>query len=165
MFCMILVFDGIFIFIDDEEVKQFCESVVEWLMINYLYDCLVCEEGGNCYFQDMIVMIGYSFCCYCFIKCIYCNQDLGLFIFYEMNCCIVCYCCVCYYKDYVDGIDLGVYGVYDNVYFGCLEDGMSESEFFGNLVEICLIGVFIDKMYFECYNCKWDMQFVLSICQ
>lgn len=74
-----------------------------------------------------------------------------------MNRCIVCYRCVRYYKDYVDGIDLGVYGAYDNVYFGRSEDGTLESEFFGNLVEICSIGVFIDKTYFERYNRKWDM--------
>lgn len=164
MFCMIFVIDNIWIFIEDEEVKQFCVSVVEWLMINYLYDCLVCEEGGYCYLQDMMVMIGYNECWYCFIKCIYQNQEFGLFIVYEMNCCIVCYCCVCYYKDYVGGIDFGVYGVYDNVYFGWVEDGVLESEFFGNFIEVCFIGVFIDKIYFECYNCKWDMQFVLSIC-
>jgi NADH dehydrogenase/NADH:ubiquinone oxidoreductase subunit G len=33
--------------------------------------------------------------------------------------------------------DLGVYGAHDNVYFGRPEDGTLESEFSGNLVEIC----------------------------
>ncbi|ETJ30660.1 NADH dehydrogenase subunit G, partial [human gut metagenome] len=50
-----------------------------------------------------------------------------------------------YYKDYADGTDLGVYGAHDNVYFGRPEDGTLESEFSGNLVEICPTGVFTTK--------------------
>ena len=70
-----------------------------------------------------------------------------------------------YYKDYADGTDLGVYGAHDNVYFGRPEDGTLESEFSGNLVEICPTGVFTDKTHSERYNRKWDMQFAPSICQ
>ncbi|TPD43419.1 NADH-quinone oxidoreductase subunit NuoG, partial [Escherichia coli] len=93
------------------------------------------------------------------------NQDLGPFISHEMNRCIACYRCVRYYKDYADGTDLGVYGAHDNVYFGRPEDGTLESEFSGNLVEICPTGVFTDKTHSERYNRKWDMQFAPSICQ
>ncbi|MBO9073616.1 MAG: NADH-quinone oxidoreductase subunit NuoG, partial [Escherichia coli] len=87
------------------------------------------------------------------------------FISHEMNRCIACYRCVRYYKDYADGTDLGVYGAHDNVYFGRPEDGTLESEFSGNLVEICPTGVFTDKTHSERYNRKWDMQFAPSICQ
>ncbi|KAE9782550.1 NADH-quinone oxidoreductase subunit G, partial [Escherichia coli] len=90
---------------------------------------------------------------------------LGPFISHEMNRCIACYRCVRYYKDYADGADLGVYGAHDNVYFGRPEDGTLESEFSGNLVEICPTGVFTDKTHSERYNRKWDMQFAPSICQ
>lgn len=124
MSCMTPASDGTFISIDDEEAKQFRESVVEWLMTNHPHDCPVCEEGGN-----------------------------------------ACYRCVRYYKDYADGTDLGVYGAHDNVYFGRPEDGTLESEFSGNLVEICPTGVFTDKTHSERYNRKWDMQFAPSICQ
>lgn len=57
------------------------------------------------------------------------------------------------------------YGAHDNVYFGRPEDGTLESEFSGNLVEICPTGVFTDKTHSERYNRKWDMQFAPSICQ
>ncbi len=81
-----------------------------------------------------------------------------------MNRCIACYRCVRYYKDYAGGTDLGVYGAHDNVYFGRVEDGALESEFSGNLVEVCPTGVFTDKTHSERYNRKWDMQFAPSIC-
>ena len=156
---------GTCISIDDEEAKQFRESVVEWLMTNHPHDCPVCEEGGNCHLQDMTVMTGHSFRRYRFTKRTHRNQDLGPFISHEMNRCIACYRCVRYYKDYADGTDLGVYGAHDNVYFGRPEDGTLESEFSGNLVEICPTGVFTDKTHSERYNRKWDMQFAPSICQ
>uniref|UniRef100_UPI00405450EB molybdopterin-dependent oxidoreductase n=1 Tax=Pseudomonas sp. TaxID=306 RepID=UPI00405450EB len=65
---------------------------------------------------------------------------------------------------YAGGTDLGVYGAHDNVYFGRVEDGVLESEFSGNLVEVCPTGVFTDKTHSERYNRKWDMQFAPSIC-
>ncbi|ENF34298.1 NADH dehydrogenase (quinone), G subunit [Escherichia coli P0304816.14] len=165
MSCMTPASDGTFISIDDEEAKQFRESVVEGLMTNHPHDCPVCEEGGNCHLQDMTVMTGHSFRRYRFTKRTHRNQDLGPFISHEMNRCIACYRCVRYYKDYADGTDLGVYGAHDNVYFGRPEDGTLESEFSGNLVEICPTGVFTDKTHSERYNRKWDMQFAPSICQ
>ncbi|HHJ3893875.1 TPA: NADH-quinone oxidoreductase subunit NuoG [Escherichia coli] len=165
MSCMTPASDGTFISIDDEEAKQFRESVVEWLMTNHPHDCPVCEEGGNCHLQDMTVMTVHSFRRYRFTKRTHRNQDLGPFISHEMNRCIACYRCVRYYKDYADGTDLGVYGAHDNVYFGRPEDGTLESEFSGNLVEICPTGVFTDKTHSERYNRKWDMQFAPSICQ
>ncbi len=41
---------------------------------------------------------------------------------------------------------------------------MLESEFSGNLTEVCPTGVFTDKTHSERYNRKWDMQFAPSIC-
>lgn len=165
MSCMTPASDGTFISIDDAEAKQFRESVVEWLMTNHPHDCPVCEEGGNCHLQDMTVMTGHSFRRYRFTKRTHNNQELGPFISHEMNRCIACYRCVRYYKDYADGTDFGVYGAHDNVYFGRPESGTLESEFSGNLVEVCPTGVFTDKTHSERYNRKWDMQFAPSICQ
>ncbi len=165
MSCMTPASEGTYISIEDEEAKQFREGVVEWLMTNHPHDCPVCEEGGNCHLQDMTVMTGHSFRKYRFSKRTHNNQDLGPFISHEMNRCIACYRCVRYYKDYADGTDLGVYGAHDNVYFGRPEEGTLESEFSGNLVEVCPTGVFTDKTHSERYNRKWDMQFAPSICQ
>ncbi|WP_374416505.1 NADH-quinone oxidoreductase subunit NuoG [Ectopseudomonas oleovorans] len=164
MSCMTPATDNTWISIDDEESKAFRASVVEWLMTNHPHDCPVCEEGGHCHLQDMTVMTGHNARRYRFTKRTHQNQELGPFIAHEMNRCIACYRCVRYYKDYAGGIDLGVYGAHDNVYFGRVEDGTLESEFSGNLVEVCPTGVFTDKTHSERYNRKWDMQFAPSIC-
>ncbi|AFP84978.1 NADH-quinone oxidoreductase subunit NuoG [secondary endosymbiont of Ctenarytaina eucalypti] len=164
MSCMTPAADGTCISIVDDEAKLFRQNVVEWLLTNHPHDCPVCEEGGHCHLQDMTVMTGQHFRRYRFSKRTHRNQYLGPFISHEMNRCIACYRCIRYYKDYTDGDDLGVYGAHDNIYFGRLKDGVLESEFSGNLVEICPTGVFTDKTHAKRYNRKWDMQFAPSIC-
>ncbi|MHC8319768.1 NADH-quinone oxidoreductase subunit NuoG [Pseudomonas sp. GB2N2] len=164
MSCMTPATDGSWISIEDEEAKVFRASVVEWLMTNHPHDCPVCEEGGHCHLQDMTVMTGHNERRYRFTKRTHQNQQLGPFISHEMNRCIACYRCVRFYKDYAGGTDLGVFGAHDNVYFGRVEDGVLESEFSGNLTEVCPTGVFTDKTHSEHYNRKWDMQFSPSIC-
>ncbi|WP_248915398.1 NADH-quinone oxidoreductase subunit NuoG [Pseudomonas moorei] len=164
MSCMTPATDNTWISIEDEESKAFRASVVEWLMTNHPHDCPVCEEGGHCHLQDMTVMTGHNERRYRFTKRTHQNQQLGPFISHEMNRCIACYRCVRYYKDYAGGTDLGVFGAHDNVYFGRVEDGTLESEFSGNLTEVCPTGVFTDKTHSERYNRKWDMQFSPSIC-
>ena len=164
MSCMTPATDNTWISINDDESKAFRASVVEWLMTNHPHDCPVCEEGGHCHLQDMTVMTGHNERRYRFTKRTHQNQELGPFISHEMNRCIACYRCVRFYKDYAGGTDLGVFGAHDNVYFGRVEDGVLESEFSGNLTEVCPTGVFTDKTHSERYNRKWDMQFAPSIC-
>ncbi len=165
MSCMTQAFDNTYISIADAEAKEFRKSVIEWLMINHPHDCPVCEEGGHCHLQDMTVMTGHDERRYRFTKRTHRNQELGPFINHEMNRCIACYRCVRYYNDYADGGDLGVFGAHDNVYFGRVTDGQLESEFSGNLTEVCPTGVFTDKTHSARYNRKWDMQYAPSVCQ
>ena len=164
MSCMTPVAEGMRISVDDAEAKAFRKGVIEWLMLNHPHDCPVCDEGGECHLQDMTVMTGHNERRTRFKKRTHRNQDLGPFINHEMNRCIQCYRCVRYYRDYAGGRDLNVFSAHDHVYFGRHEDGVLESEFSGNLVEICPTGVFTDKTLKQHYARKWDLQTAPSIC-
>ncbi|MBS3804388.1 MAG: NADH-quinone oxidoreductase subunit NuoG, partial [Oleiphilaceae bacterium] len=165
MSCMAPAADQTRIAIEDEEARKFRASVVEWLMINHPHDCPVCEEGGHCHLQDMTVMTGHDSRRYRFRKRTHRNQYLGPFIAHEMNRCITCYRCTRFYNDYAGGGDLGAFGANDNIYFGRHQEGVLESEFAGNLTEVCPTGVFTDQTHSEQYTRKWDLQFAPSICQ
>ena len=165
MSCMTPASDNTFISIEDKEAKDFRESIVEFLMTNHPHDCPVCEEGGHCHLQDMTVMTQHDRRRYRFTKRTHHNQELGSFIAHEMNRCIACYRCVRYYNDYAGGTDFGVYANASRVYFGRPESGTLESEFSGNLTEVCPTGVFTDKTHSARYNRKWDMQYAPSVCQ
>lgn len=164
MSCMVAPTDDMYISVDDAEAKAFRKSIVEFLMTNHPHDCPTCEEGGHCHLQDMTYMSGHNKRRYRFTKRTHNNQELGPFIAHEMNRCIACYRCVRYYKDYAGGEDLGVYASNNRVYFGRDKDGQFESEFSGNLTEVCPTGVFTDKTHSDRYNRKWDMQYAPSIC-
>ncbi len=164
MSCMTPASNGIRISIDDPEVRDFRHHVIEWLMLNHPHDCPVCDEGGECHLQDMTMMTGHAYRRTRFKKRTYRNQYLGPFLNHEMNRCIQCYRCVRFYRDLAGGHDLDVFGAHDMVYFGRQDDGVLESEFAGNLAEVCPTGVFTDKTLGRHYTRKWDLQNSPSIC-
>ena len=164
MACMTPVADGARFSIEASQAKEFRAEVIEWLMLNHPHDCPVCEEGGECHLQDMTVMTGHTFRRYRGQKRTFRNQYLGPFLNHEMNRCITCYRCVRYYRDYAGGTDLEAFGSRDRMYFGRADDGVLESEFAGNLVEVCPTGVFTDKPFSVTYTRKWDLQSAPSVC-
>ena len=164
MACMTPVAEGARFSVADPEAAALRASVIEWLMINHPHDCPVCEEGGECHLQDMTMMTGHTTRRYRFTKRTHRNQDLGPFIKHEMNRCIGCYRCTRFYRDYAGGRDLDVFAAHDHVYFGRHADGTLESEFSGNLAEVCPTGVFTDKTFSAHYVRKWDMRGAPSVC-
>ncbi len=164
MACMTPVAEGIRISIDHPEAVEFRAGVIEGLMQSHPHDCPVCDEGGECHLQDMTVMTGHAYRRYEFSKRTFRNQNLGPFVAHEMNRCIQCYRCVRYYREYAGEYDLNAFSLRNQVFFGRSEDGVLESEFAGNLVEICPTGVFTDKTLKRHYTRKWDLQMAPSIC-
>ncbi len=164
MACMTPAAEGTRIAIEDPEAREFRASVIEWLMMSHPHDCPICDEGGECHLQDMTVMTGHDYRRYRGLKRTFRNQDLGPFVNHEMNRCIQCYRCVRFYNDYAGGRDFGAYMLRNQVYFGRQSDGVLESEFSGNLVEVCPTGVFTDKSLKRHYTRKWDMQTAPSVC-
>ncbi|MHB1458542.1 MAG: NADH-quinone oxidoreductase subunit NuoG, partial [Armatimonadota bacterium] len=164
MACMTPAVDGARVSIVDPEAADFRRQVIEWLMINHPHDCPVCDEGGECHLQDMTTMCGHVYRRYRGRKRTHNNQNLGPFVNHEMNRCIQCYRCTRFYRDYAGGRDLNVFAWKNHVYFGRAEDGAMESEFAGNLVEVCPTGVFTDKTLKRHYTRKWDLMTAPSIC-
>jgi NADH-quinone oxidoreductase subunit G len=164
MACMTPAASGARISILDPEAREFRASIIEGLMMNHPHDCPVCDEGSECHLQDMTVMTGHDYRRYRGLKRTYRNQDLGPFVNHEMNRCIQCYRCVRFYRDYAGGRDLDAFVLRNLVYFGRYEDGVLQSEFSGNLVEVCPTGVFTDKTLKHHYTRKWDLQTAPSVC-
>ena len=164
MACMTEAQEGTRIVIDDDEAIRFRAQMIELMMMSHPHDCPVCDEGGECHLQDMTVMTGHSYRRYRGSKRTFRNQDLGPFVAHEMNRCITCYRCTRLYNDYAGGHDFGAFGLRNQVYFGRAADGALESEFSGNLVEVCPTGVFTDKTLAQHYSRKWDLQTAPSVC-
>ena len=164
MACMTPVSDGLRVSVEDPEVVEFRRRVIEWLMVNHPHDCPVCDEGGECHLQDMTVMTGHVYRRYRGRKRTYRNQNLGPLVNHEMNRCIQCYRCLRFYRDFAGGRDFDAHASKNQVYFGRFEEGPLESEFSGNLIEVCPTGVFNDKTLMRHYTRKWDLETAPSVC-
>lgn len=164
MACMTPAAEGTRVSIFDPEAVAFRAGIIEGMMLNHPHDCPVCDEGGECHLQDMTVMTGHDYRRYNFRKRTFHNQYLGPFVHHEMNRCIQCYRCVRFYREYAGGKDFNVFAIRDLAYFGRYEDGVLESEFAGNLDEVCPTGVFTDATHKRHYARKWDLQFAPSVC-
>ncbi len=164
MACMTPAKDGTRISITDPEANEFRRYIIEWLMTNHPHDCPVCDEGGECHLQDMTCMTGHVYRRFRGRKRTYRNQYLGPFVTHEMNRCIQCWRCVRFYRDMAGGRDFNVFGSKNRVYFGRAKDGILESPFAGNLVEVCPTGVFTDKTLQKHYTRKWDLETAPSVC-
>jgi len=164
MSCMTPITDGGIYSLAAEQASDFRADVIESLMTSHPHDCPVCEEGGECHLQDMTQMSGHNYRRFDKQKVTHRNQNLGPFINHEMNRCITCYRCVRFYDDYAGGTDLSAQASHHHTYFGRFEEGTLESEFSGNLVEVCPTGVFTDKPFSAQYTRKWDLQTAPSIC-
>lgn len=164
MACMEPVAEGKRISIKDQEVNTFRKWIIEWAMVSHPHDCPICDEGGECHLQDMTVMTGHRSRRYRGKKTTHNNQYLGPFINHEMNRCIQCYRCVRYYQNYAGGHDLIVMMSRSRVYFGRRADGVLESPFAGNLIDVCPTGVFTDKTQKKHYIRKWNQETAPSIC-
>ncbi|MDX9909454.1 MAG: NADH-quinone oxidoreductase subunit NuoG [Mariniphaga sp.] len=164
MSCMEPIKEGMRISLKDKEATTFRSHITESLMTNHPHDCPTCDEGGECHLQDMTIMTGHTYRRFKFNKRTFENQYLGPLVNHEMNRCIACYRCVRFYKDYAGGKDLEVLGSHNLIYFGRHEDGVLESEFSGNLVEVCPTGVFTDKTLKKHFTRKWDYTTAPSVC-
>jgi NADH-quinone oxidoreductase subunit G len=164
MACMTPANEGTRISINDPEAAEFRRYVIEWLMTNHPHDCPVCDEGGECHLQDMTTMCGQVYRRFRFAKRTYTNQNLGPFVTHEMNRCIQCYRCVRFYRDLAGGSDFDFFGSRNRIYFGRQREGVLQSEFSGNLVEVCPTGVFTDKTSARHYTRKWDLETAPSVC-
>ncbi|HQH22258.1 MAG TPA: NADH-quinone oxidoreductase subunit NuoG [Thermoleophilia bacterium] len=164
MACMTEAQEGTRIDIHDPEAVRFRAQMIELMMLSHPHDCPVCDEGSECHLQDMTVMTGHSYRRYRGRKRTFENQDLGPFVTHELNRCITCYRCTRFYNDYAGGRDFGVFGLRNQIYFGRHESGPLESEFSGNLIEVCPTGVFDDKPFSRRYTRKWDLESAPSVC-
>lgn len=164
MACMTPASEGTRISISDHDAAAFRAAVIQGLMQSHPHDCPVCDEGGECHLQDMTVMTGHRLRSYSFGKRTFRNQYLGPLVNHEMNRCIQCQRCVRFYREYAGGQDLNAFHLRNSIYYGRHEDGVLESEFSGNLVEICPTGVFTDATLKRHYARKWDLQMAPSIC-
>ena len=163
MSCMVKAADGMVVDTNHPEAVAYRRNIAELLMLDHPHDCPICDEGGQCLLQDMIISCGHSNRATKGRKRTYRNQDLGPLVTQEMNRCIHCYRCVRYYQEFAGGRDFGAMRIAGDVVYRRAAPGTLQSIFSGNLVDICPTGVFTDKPSRHKAR-PWDMERGPSVC-
>lgn len=129
------------------KVKKAREAMLEFLLINHPLDCPICCQGGECDLQDLSELVGADKGRYYEVKRAVINKNLGPLVKTLMNRCIHCTRCIRFSLEIGNIYDLGVLGRGVMMEIGTYIEKFLDSNFSGNLVDICPVGALTSKPY------------------
>ena len=146
--CRTLVQDGMVVLNQQsEEVLEARKAVVEMLLINHPLDCPVCDQAGECDLQNLSFEHGRELTRYSEERRRFPVQDIGDQIKLHMNRCILCYRCV-YVADQISEERChGILGRGDSSEIGTYIQKAIDSDFSGNMIDVCPVGALTDKTF------------------
>jgi NADH-quinone oxidoreductase chain G len=155
--CAMPVMPNMRIFTDTPLVQKARESVLEFMLINHPLDCPICDQASECDLQDQTMVFGSDKSRYFFKKRGVEDKYCGPFIKTIMTRCIHCTRCVRFANE-ICGIDnLGTTGRGNSTEINFYYPNIFNSEFSGNLIDLCPVGALTSKPYsFKARS--WELQ-------
>lgn len=145
--CAMPLMPNMRIFTDTPLVQKARESVLEFLLINHPLDCPICDQASECDLQDQTMIFGSDRSRFFFKKRGVEDKYCGPFIKTIMTRCIHCTRCVRFANE-ICGIDnLGTTGRGNKTEINFYYPKVFNSEFSGNLVDLCPVGALTSKPY------------------
>ena len=146
--CATPVTNGMVVHTCSEKARAAQQSVMEFLLINHLLDCPICDQGGECQLQDLAVGYGGSSSRYQEEKRVVFHKDLGpLVSAEEMSRCIHCTRCVRFGQEIAGVMELGMLGRGEHSEITSFVGRSIESELSGNMIDICPVGALTSKPF------------------
>ena len=124
------------------------QSVMEFLLINHPLDCPICDQGGECQWQDLAVGYGGSGSRYQEEKRVVFHKDVGpLISMEEMSRCIHCTRCVRFGQEVAGVMELGMSHRGEHAEIETFVGMSVDSELSGNMIDICPVGALTSKPF------------------
>jgi NADH dehydrogenase/NADH:ubiquinone oxidoreductase subunit G len=143
--CATLLLDNMNIFTKSKRIKKAREGVLEFLLVNHPLDCPICDQGGECDLQDILMIYGSDrgrF--YELNKRSVTNLNCaGPFIKTVMTRCIHCTRCVRFVNEISSVFDFGVIGRGVAMEIGTYVQNFINDELLGNIIDLCPVGALI----------------------
>ncbi|MGB9589903.1 MAG: molybdopterin-dependent oxidoreductase, partial [Candidatus Hydrothermia bacterium] len=146
--CATMAAEGMKVMTDTPEVRENIRArTLEFLLANHPTECPVCDAGGECDLQSLAFAMGGAKTLYEFPKREQPYFKVGPFLRLYPNRCVNCTRCVRLYQE--------VFGEYDwdrwergwEITVGPGRDKLLDSEFAGNLVDVCPLGAITSGDY------------------
>lgn len=143
--CGISVWVGMEVYSSNYRVRNIRENILEFLLVNHPLDCPICDQGGECDLQDIVM----SFCCDAgrhsevmkrsVMKAL--PYSFSVWVKTIMTRCIHCTRCVRFGESIFGDLGLGVVGRSSSNEIGVYWGGVVEDELSGNVVDLCPVGI------------------------
>nr|YP_009547905.1 NADH dehydrogenase subunit 11 [Bremia lactucae]AZL92957.1 NADH dehydrogenase subunit 11 [Bremia lactucae] len=145
--CAMPLMQNMKIFTNTPLVQKARESVLEFLLINHPLDCPICDQASECDLQDQTMIFGSDRSRFFFKKRGVEDKYCGPFIKTIMTRCIHCTRCVRFANEICGVDELGTTGRGGNTEINFYYPKIFNSEFSGNLVDLCPVGALTSKPY------------------
>jgi NADH-quinone oxidoreductase subunit G len=162
--CFTPVADGQEVVTNSDKVKKAQDGVLEFLLINHPLDCPVCDRGGECPLQDQTFGFGPGESRFVeekrhWAKPIPINNLVAL----DRERCIQCSRCTRFAQEVAGDALIDFVGRSDRTEINIFADQPFESNFSGNIVQICPVGALTATPY-RFRARPWDLEVVESTC-
>ena len=161
--CTTPVSEGMVVTTTSEEIEKVRKTVMEFLLVNHVLDCPVCDKGGECDLQDLAYEFGSTSNRFEGEKFDLPTDEINPLIERNMNRCVLCGRCVRVCDEVVG------YGSYSFINRGfetkiatAYDRGLS-CEFCGQCVSLCPVGAILPRP-FKFKARPWQIKEVDSVC-
>jgi len=145
--CALPIISGMSVYTNTVMVRKAREGVLELLLINHPLDCPVCDQGGECDLQEQTQKYGGDRGRFYESKRSVEDKECGPIVKTSMNRCIHCTKCVRFCNEICGESVLGTLGRGSDMEIGTYVENAVESEFSGNLPDVCPVGALTSKPY------------------
>lgn len=163
MSCSTILQDGMNIYTHSPYIEELRKDVIDLILSDHPYDCMVCQKTGDCELQELAYQYGIRQPRFRGQKRLYTKKDQNPFIEREMQKCILCGRCikVCDEVQGVGAIEIAHKGFEAKVTTAFDKD--LDCEFCGQCVMVCPTGALSAKQW-GTKGRYWKIKQVDSIC-
>ncbi|RXT18512.1 NADH dehydrogenase (quinone) subunit G [Rhizobium leguminosarum] len=163
--CATAVTDGMVVRTNTPLIEETRSSMLDMLLANHPLDCPICDKGGECELQDMVMAYGPRESQFRDDKRVFHSEDIRLspVIIMNVNRCIQCQRCVRMCEEVVGAVALGTVEKGMDTAITGFEGSLASCDQCGNCVEVCPVGALMSFPYR--YKARpWDLTETDTVC-
>lgn len=163
--CQTAISEGAAIKTTTDKVREQQKMVMEFLLLNHPVDCSICDQAGECKLQDYYMRYDFTPSRLDGAKILRNKRKkLNELIVLDQERCVLCTRCVRFMKEIAGAPQLGVFGRGSHEVVDVSPAyGKLESEYAGNIVDICPVGALLNTD-FRFRARAWFLSASPSIC-
>jgi len=162
--CVTEVQEGQEVRTESEAALGMRRGVLEFYLANHPLDCPICDQSGECKLQDYVHQEARKHGRSREPKRVFGRDDFGGDVLFYGDRCVMCTRCVRFMNEVAQDprltiVERGNRSIIDTFF----EEGVKDSPYAGNIVDICPVGALVSKDFLHKAR-AWDLDHTPSIC-